>query len=117
PRRDVAARGGFSRMPRPEDVPAEYRDWIGRVTVAKTVPQLRAFLEAGGSVLTIGSSNNLAYDLGLPIANALVDSATSKPLTNEQFYIPGSVLMAQVDGRQPLAYGIPDSVAVLYDQS
>jgi len=117
PRRDVAARGGFSRMPRPEDVPAEYRDWIGRVTVAKTVPQLRAFLEAGGSVLTIGSSNNLAYDLGLPIANALVDSATNKPLTNEQFYIPGSVLMAQVDGSQPLAYGIPDSVAVLYDQS
>ena len=117
PVRDGATRGGFGRMPRPEDVPAEYRDWIGRVTVAKTVPQLRAFLEAGGTVLTIGSSNNLAYDLGLPVASALVDSTTKKPLTNEQFYIPGSVLMAQVDTSQALAYGIPDSVAVLYDQS
>ena len=117
PRRDGAARGGFDRMPKPEDVPPEYRDWIGRVTVAKTVPQLRAFLEAGGTVLTIGSSTDLAYDLGLPVASALVQQGSDKPLTNEQFYIPGSVLMAQVDNRQPLAYGIPDSVAVLYDHS
>jgi len=117
PRRDGAARGGFDRMPKPEDVPPEYRDWIGRVTVAKTVPQLRAFLEAGGTVLTIGSSTDLAYDLGLPVASALVQQGSDKPLTNEQFYIPGSVLMAQVDNSQPLAYGIPDSVAVLYDHS
>ncbi|HWG52928.1 MAG TPA: M14 metallopeptidase family protein [Gemmatimonadaceae bacterium] len=117
PRRDGAARGGFDRMPKAEDVPPEYRDWIGRVTVAKTVPQLRAFLEAGGTVLTIGSSTDLAYDLGLPVASALVQQGSDKPLTNEQFYIPGSVLMAQVDNRQPLAYGIPDSVAVLYDHS
>ncbi|MGH7627494.1 MAG: M14 family metallopeptidase [Gemmatimonadaceae bacterium] len=117
PRRDGGVRGGFDRMPKPEDVPAEYRDWIGRVTVAKTVPQLHAFLEAGGTVLTIGSSTNLAYDLGLPVASALVQQGSDKPLTNEQFYIPGSVLMAQVDNSQPLAYGIPDSVAVLYDHS
>ena len=117
PRRDGAARGGFDRMPKAEDVPPEYRDWIGRVTVAKTVPQLRAFLEAGGTVLTIGSSTDLAYDLGLPVASALVQQGSDKPLTNEQFYIPGSVLMVQVDNSQPLAYGIPDSVAVLYDHS
>ena len=50
-------------------MPAEYQDRIGNVTVEKTVPQLKAFLEQGGTILTIGSSNNLAYDLGLPVRN------------------------------------------------
>ena len=36
----------------PETVPAEYRARLGSVTAARTVPQLKAFLEAGGAVVT-----------------------------------------------------------------
>ncbi|HEV2666347.1 MAG TPA: M14 metallopeptidase family protein, partial [Blastocatellia bacterium] len=46
----------FSRMPRAEEVPEEFRGRLGGVTVAKTVPQLKSFIEAGGTVLTVGSS-------------------------------------------------------------
>ncbi len=46
--------GGFGGMPDPATVPAEYRAQIGNVTVARTVPQLRAFMENGGTIVTIG---------------------------------------------------------------
>src|SRR2546423_9969795 len=39
----------------PEDVPAEYRDRVGVLTAAKTIPQLLEFLNAGGTILAIGS--------------------------------------------------------------
>jgi hypothetical protein len=117
PAQDNEARGQFDRVSDPDEIPAEFRDRLGRVSVAKTVPQLRAFLESGGTVLAIGSSTNLAYHLGLPIKDALVQPGSEKPLPREEFYIPGSVLEARVEASAPLAYGIPDSVAVLFDHS
>jgi len=109
--------GRFGRQPEAADIPAEYRDRLGSVTVAKTVPNIRAFLQNGGTVLTIGSSTVLAKHLNLPITDALVKEGTNTPLPREQFYIPGSVLEVSVDNGNPLAYGVPDSVAVLYDHS
>src|SRR5204863_85177 len=50
-----------------DDLPAEFKSMTGRVTVEKTVPQIKAFLEAGGRVVTIGSSTALARHLGLPV--------------------------------------------------
>src|SRR5262249_35904681 len=64
--------GGFAQ-PDPQSIPVEYRDRLGNVTIARTVPKLREFLERGGTVLTIGSSTGLGYTIGLPIANALVE--------------------------------------------
>jgi hypothetical protein len=101
--------GRFSRQPDASDIPAEYRSHLGRVTVEKTVPQLRKFLEAGGTILTIGSSANLAYDLGLPVSSALVErkpDGSVAPLSREQFYVPGSVLRMAVDTTAPLAAGV-----------
>src|SRR4029453_3541402 len=41
--------GGFGgRQPNANDIPAEYRPRLGRVTIAKTVPMLKQFAEAGG---------------------------------------------------------------------
>jgi hypothetical protein len=125
PMRDGAAAGqgtddsepGFMRGPRPEDIPAEYRNRLGQVTVAKTVPQIRSFLESGGTVLAIGSSTNLAYHLGLPVTNALVQKGTDRPLPRDRFYVPGSLLSVRVDNASPLAYGVPDSIDVLFSQS
>jgi hypothetical protein len=120
PGRSGAEEAPFSRMPRAEETPEEFRGWLGSVTVAKTVPQLKAFIEAGGTVLTIGSSTNLGYLLNLPMANALVEKTVGgdeRPLNRDKYYIPGSVLQVSVDNSNPLAYGLPEKVDVFFDNS
>jgi len=96
-------------------IPAEYRPRVGRVTVEQTVPQLREFLNAGGTIITIGSSTSLARHLGLPFSNQLVEDG--KPLPNEKFYVPGSVLQVRVDNTRPIAYGLGEHVDVFFDES
>jgi hypothetical protein len=120
----AAAAGGdepvFGRMPAANELPEEFRGWIGNVTAARTIPQLKAFIEAGGTVLTIGSSTNLGYHLGLPMANALVEKTASgdeRPLGRDKYYIPGSVLQVAVDNTNPLAYGMSNRVDVFFDNS
>jgi len=100
-------------------VPPEFANMQGRVSTDKTVPQLKAFMEAGGTIVTIGSSANLAYDLGLPVKNALVDNVNGRevPYPGDKFYIPGAVLRASVDTKQPANWGMPAEVDVLYDSS
>jgi hypothetical protein len=81
---------------------------------------LRQFLEAGGSILTIGSSTSLAYNAGLPIANALMEKqqdGTERALPREKYYVPGSVLQVRVDNTNPLAYGLSDKLDVFFDNS
>lgn len=110
----------FGRVPNPENIPAEYRSWLGNVTVAKTVPQLRKFLEAGGTILAIGSSTNLGYHVGVPMVNALMEklpNGTERPLPREKYYVPGSVLQMRVDNTHPLAYGMGERVDVFFDNS
>ncbi len=70
----VAGGGGFGGPLAADSIPAEYRAQVGSVTVAKTVPQIKAFLEQGGTVLTIGSLTSLASHLKLLlITDALVE--------------------------------------------
>jgi len=110
----------YDRMPKPEDVPAEFRKMVGKITAGKSVPQLKAFLEAGGSIVTLGSSTNLAYHLGLPVHNALVEKSadgTEKPLPGTKYYIPGSILTANTDPSQPAAWGMPAVVDINFDNS
>jgi hypothetical protein len=121
PERDGAGGGGggFGGQPAADAIPADFRGWLGRLTVAKTVPELKKFVENGGTVLTIGSSTSLGYHLGLPIRNALVEMAngTERPLPREKYYVPGSILEARIDNTQPLAYGMDDHAMVFYDES
>ncbi|MDQ6828541.1 MAG: M14 family metallopeptidase, partial [Gemmatimonadota bacterium] len=116
---DTGERGGG--QPKPEDIPAEFRPWLGTMSVAKTIPQIKKFIEDGGTVLTIGSSNNLAYHLGLPVENALTEmvNGQERPLPREKFYVPGSVLSARVDNSFPIAAGVGTNghVDVFYDNS
>ena len=124
PERDAAAGGGrgggFGAQPAAETIPAEFRGWLGRVTVSKTVPELKKFAENGGTVLTIGSSTVLGRHLGLPVRDALVErvaGGAERPLPREKYYIPGSILEARIDNTQPLAYGMADRAMVFYDES
>lgn len=112
--------GGFGAMPDPQSIPAEFRERLGNVTVTKTVPKLRDFINAGGTILTIGGSTSLAYNLGLPIANALMEKqsdGSERALPREKFYVPGSILQVQVDNSNPLGYGIPEKLDVFFDNS
>ena len=110
--------------PPPADLPAEYRDRVGAVTVARTIPQVKAFVEQGGTVLAIGSSTRIARHFGLPVTSALVATGADgsagtqpQPLPRSQFYVPGSVLRVSVDNTTPLAYGFERQVDVFFDDS
>ncbi|GAA4317450.1 M14 metallopeptidase family protein [Flaviaesturariibacter amylovorans] len=106
-------------QPRIDDLPAEYRNTVGRFSADTTVPALQRFLEAGGSIVSIGSSTALAYHLKLPVRNALTETVNGeeRALPNEKFYIPGSVLRVQVDPTLPAAWGMPDSADVVFARS
>ena len=111
---------GARREPKPDEIPAEFRPWLGKITATKSIPQLKAFLEAGGSVVTIGSSTNLAYHLKLPVKNALTEmtaNGTERPLPNEKFYIPGSVLRVNLDSTQHATWGMSMLTDVYFDAS
>ena len=115
PMRDGAGGG----QPRPETIPAEFRERLGTVSISRTVPELRRFVEAGGRLIAIGSSTSIGYHLGLPMRNALVERGGSgeSPLPSEKFFIPGSILEAQIDASHPLAYGMPNPINVFFDDS
>lgn len=115
--------GGFGefggRAPSNDELPAEYRTQTGRITADKSIPQLKAFLEAGGSIVTIGSSANLAYQLKLPVSNALSETVNGqeRPLSGDKFYIPGSVLQVTYDTTQPANWGMAQTGDVMFDSS
>ncbi|AQG79284.1 M14 family metallopeptidase [Spirosoma montaniterrae] len=110
----------MEREPKEENTPAEYRPWLGKITPDKSIPQLKTFLEAGGTIITIGSSTNLAYHLKLPVKSALTEMTASgqeKPLPGEKYYIPGSVLQVQIDSTQQATWGLPSRTDVYFDAS
>ncbi|MCK7483605.1 MAG: hypothetical protein M0C28_46215 [Candidatus Moduliflexus flocculans] len=111
---------GIFQLPAPANVPDEYKNRIGRVTAEKTVPILRQFVEAGGTILALDSATVLAEHFKLPLANALVEKAqdgTETPLRSEKFYVPGSILRARVDPSHPLAHGLAETIDVFYDNT
>jgi hypothetical protein len=86
---DVAAQRGFGGVP--ADLPAEYQDRVGTITAQTTVPQLRRFLEDGGTIVAVGQSAGLARALGLPVENHLAErtpDGSDVPLPREKFASP-----------------------------
>lgn len=108
------------RVPRPDEMPAQYHDWLGTFSEEKTVPALRAFVEAGGSIVAVGTSSQLAYHFDLPVRNALVEvsgDGRETRLAREKFFVPGSILRAKLDLSQSLTWGMPEQVDVYFDNS
>jgi hypothetical protein len=99
-----------------ERLPPEYKATTGELTTGRTLPQLRRFVEEGGTLVAIGAAASVGQALGLPVSNALVDEA-ARPLAREQFYVPGSVLRVSVDNTTPLGYGFEREVDVIFDNS
>jgi hypothetical protein len=113
--------GGFGGgAPDTASLPAEMRRWVGNVTQDRTMPNLKAFVEAGGIIITIGSSTNIAGHLGLPVADHMVErspNGTETPLGSAKFYVPGSLLEVAVDNTQPGTVGMGKRAIVMFDNS
>ncbi len=110
--------GGFGG-PKPEETPDEFKRTIGNISIDKSIPALKQFMEAGGKVLTIGSSTSLAYHLKLPVRNMLTEMFNGKErdLPNEKFYIPGSLMQITLNNQHPAAWGMNQKADVLFDDS
>jgi len=108
-----------SHQPKPETIPEEFRPWLGAITPEKTIPQLQKFVEDGGTLLAIGSSTSIYQYFHLPLQNAATEVVKGKTVdvTAEKFYIPGSLMRAQVNTESPVAYGMPSKVDVFFDRS
>lgn len=112
-------RGFGGRGPTAAEVPAEYHKTLGRITPDTSIAQLKSFVEAGGSIVTIGNSANLAYHFKLPVKNALVEmnNGVERTLPGEKYYIPGSVLRVKVDSTQQSAWGMNSEADVFVSSS
>jgi hypothetical protein len=111
-----AGRGGGAGGPDPQSIPAEYRSQLGRVTADTTIPQIKTFIENGGTVIALSdSAMNLAAHLKLPIENHLVENGA--PIPAAKFFVPGSVLTVMVDTSDPLAAGMTERTDVFFDNS
>lgn len=108
-----------SRQPDVKDTPIEYRAMLGMATDEKTVPMIANFARSGGAVVAIGSSARLIELFESPLKPALTREIDGKleSLDSKSFYIPGSILRARVDNSQPLAYGLPETVDIFFNQA
>jgi hypothetical protein len=111
--------GGGRGLPKPDEVAEKYRKMLGNITQEKTLPQVQAFIQNGGTALAIGGSTRLGEYLKLT-ENGLVGpgkDGKQEPLPSTKFYIPGSILDAKVDNTDPLGFGFADHVDVFFDSS
>lgn len=102
-----------------KELPAEYRYQWGKISSDTSIGALKKFMEAGGTVVTIGRSTNLAYHLKLGVRNSLVEMVKGKevPLPADKYYIPGSILRVRVDSLMPTGWGMPAQTDIFFDSS
>jgi hypothetical protein len=84
------------------------------------LPQLKQFVEDGGTLIAVGGATSIGAALGLPVKDhltAIDRDGTERPLTREVFYVPGSVLRLRVDNTTPLGYGFEPDVDVFFEHS
>ncbi len=108
------------KVPASRDMPEPYRNRIGHITTQKTIPMLQTFLNAGGTIVTVGTSAHLASYLHVPVRNALVETGPDHrehPLPKDKFYIPGSILRVTLDPTAPANRGMPGEVDVYFNSS
>jgi hypothetical protein len=121
PENDNPPQGFFGgRQPNADDIPAEFRPWLGSVTVKETVPQLKRFADEGGTIVAFGGSAVLGHHLGLPIGDHIVETdsnGATRSLPRDKYYIPGSILRVAVDNTSPLGFGFEPQVDVMFDNS
>lgn len=90
------------------ELPPEYRGGISK----KGVEQLKKFIETGGTLILFNSATDFAIKhLEVPITNVL------EKYKDDEFYCPGSLLRVKIDNEHPIAYGMPQEAAILFNSS
>jgi hypothetical protein len=108
------ARGAGAGAAGRPDIPAEFQSHLGSMSADRSLPQIKAFIEGGGTVIAIArSAENLAEYLDLPMTDHLVENG--QPLPQTKFYAPSSVLRARVDTGALAASGLRAETDVFYD--
>lgn len=107
------------KEPNLDEIPSEFHPMLGKITAEKSIPAIKAFIEQGGNVVTIGSSANLAYHLALPVKNAITEMNNGKErsLPGEKFYIPGSILQVAVAPSIKANWGMNNTADVYFNNS
>ena len=114
-----AGRGG-GRGESTAPIPAEYQRMAGAMTPETTLPQLKKFMNEGGTIVTVGTATSLGFALNLPIENHLAVRAPGEAdrlLSGEEYYVPGSILQVAVDTTDAVAAGLPSKLDVFFDNS
>jgi hypothetical protein len=111
--------GGRGNAANDPTIPEEWRNRMGSLSTATSLPKVKEFVEAGGTVIAIGSATRVAEQLGLAVGNHLTESVDgqTRNLSREKFYVPGSILRVRLDTSHPLAMGMPEEVDVIFDSS
>ena len=101
------------------DIPVEYRSQWGKISADTSINAIMKFIEAGGTVITIGKSTSLAYHMKLGVSDALVEmnKGILTPLPSDKFYIPGSILRVSVDTTMASCWGMESSTDIIFDSS
>jgi hypothetical protein len=102
----ASGRGGGGGAGRTEEeYPPEYRSGIGD----EGVNAIKAFVEKGGTLVTLGAASGFAIDkLALSVRNVAANRSS------KEFWCPGSTLRVKFDNSNPLAYGMPSEGLALY---
>ncbi len=91
--------------PSGQNIAPEYAGGIGTEGIAA----LKEFVEAGGTLVTIGQSGALPIkNFGLPVRDAL------EGLKEDVFFCPGSILSIDVDTGNPVAFGMEAKASAFF---
>ncbi|ERJ60412.1 M14 family metallopeptidase [Sphingobacterium paucimobilis] len=108
------------RQPEASLVPQEYKYLLGQVSKDKSIPALKKYVEKGGQILTVGSSSELVYHFDLPVTDPLLTvgkNGKSLPLSNADYYIPTSILQADLDVSLAENQGLESTVNIVFNNS
>jgi len=89
-------------------MPQEYAGGLN----SKAAANLRTFAEQGGTLVFLNRSANYAVEhLHLDVKNVVAG------VPSREFYSPGSLLNATLDTHDPIAYGLPENIAIWSEES
>jgi len=92
----------------PGTMPDEFVGGVGAAGVAA----LDRYVRNGGTIVAFDDASDfVAGQLGLPVRNAVAG------VSDDEFFIPGSLVRANVDVNHPLAYGMKPEVATFFRRS
>jgi hypothetical protein len=93
---------------RPGTMPDELIGGLGD----RGAEELKRFLQQGGRLVFLNDSTSYAAGhLNVPVRNIL------RGVSNRDFYSPGSLLNVTLDRDHPLSYGLPEQIAIWFENS